>query len=151
MMMKKLLAVLLAAMFLAACGNDKPAESKAEAEPKTEPEVVTEMGSGNFYLVNESGSTKDKESIEVMVEKDTSLLQIGIETEGIDGSLVSYIYIDGKLATKEQLSDSQASLDLSEDFLKPGDHQVVLKQYPDNDEKADPVTVKVANYKVSEL
>ena len=118
-MMKKLLVVLLAAMFLVACGNNKPAESKAEAEaePKTEPEVVTEMGSGNFYLVNESGSTKDKESIEVMAEKDTSLLQIGIETEGIDGSLVSYIYIDGKLATKEQLSDSQASLDLSEDFL----------------------------------
>lgn len=146
-MFKKIMVVALVALFLTACGGN---DNKKEA-PKAEPEKITEVGSGNFYLVNESGSTKDSESIEVMAEKDTSLLQIGIETEGIDGSLVSYIYIDGDLATKEQLSDSQSALDLSEEFLKPGDHQVVLKQYPDNDENAEPVTVKLANYKITEL
>lgn len=156
--MKKYLVGMLLLLLLAGCGKNeqKPTETakdtektKVAEEKKPEKEAeLKEMGKGIFYLANESGDTKEGKPIVIYADKDTVLLQIGVDTENMDGSKLSYIYIDGKLFAKEQLANTQTSLTLTEKELKEGMHQVVVKQYPNDDEKANPVTVKIASYQV---
>ena len=63
---------------------------------------------------------------------------------------MSHIYIDGMLSTKEQLGDSQGSLDLSGDSLSTGTHKVEVVQY-DGDNTDGTVTMyKAASYDVKE-
>lgn len=81
---------------------------------------------------------------------DTSLLQIGYETTGMSGGSLSYIYIDGMLLTKEQLSDSQGSLDLSGDSLTVGTHKVEVVQFENDSTDGAVTTYKTASYEVKE-
>lgn len=144
------------ALTLVACSGNKNGNTKEETKTenaavedvKTAPVEETEVGQGSFYLVNESGTTENGDPIVIYDGGDTQLMQIGLNTTDFDGSKLTYVYIDGELATKEQYGDSQSSLDLESKHLKPGTHQVVLKQYENDDENTDPVTVKFANYEV---
>lgn len=155
---KTCLAVMIA-LNLVACSGNKNENTKEETktentavaekeETKTAPVEKTEVGQGTFYLENESGTTENGDPIVIYDGGDTQLLQIGITTSGFDGSKLTYVYVDGDLLTKEQFGDSQSTLDLESKHLKPGTHQVVLKQYENDDEKTDPVTVKFASYEV---
>lgn len=159
---KKLFTTCLAAtlaLTLVACSGNKNGNNKEETKPantavtekeeaKTAPVEETEVGQGTFYLENESGTTENGDPIVIYDGGDTQLLQIGLNTDDFDGSKLTYVYIDGELVTKEQYGDSQSTLDLESKHLKEGTHQVVLKQYENDDEKTDPVTVKFASYEV---
>lgn len=157
---KKLFTTCLAAtlaLTLIACSNNKPQDTKEEnkttnsaavEDVKTAPVEETEVGQGTFYLENESGTTENGDPITIYDGGDTQLMQIGLNTTDFDGSKLTYVYIDGELVTKEQYGDSQSSLDLESKHLKEGTHQVVLKQYENDDESTDPVTVKFASYEV---
>ena len=156
--MKKSILLLAGCMVLSltACGQKEPANNTnnstnapAQEEVAKEPEQVTEIGQGTFYLENESGTTENGDPIVIYDGGDTQLMQIGLNTNDFDGGKLTYVYVDGELLTKEQYGgESQGTLELGEKQLAPGTHQVVLKQYENDDEKTDPVTVKVATYEV---
>ncbi len=170
-MKKKILIAIcvLGCSLLTACGgNDSANETKPDASAvqtetqtdapddsaQTEKDFVgdsySDTGDGTFLLVNASGNTENGNVIVVYADADTTLTQIGYETSEMNGGSLSYIYIDGMLSTKEQLGDSQGSLDLSGDALAIGTHKVEVVQY-ENDSVDEPVTVyKSAAYEVKE-
>ena len=91
----------------------------------------TPKGGGKIELQNASGQG---DHIVVIADKNTSLLQVGINFENVeaDGSEPTKIYVDGKEKTIEQLSKesmSQISLDLGGQDLKKGIHivEVILE------------------------
>lgn len=147
------------ALTLVACSGNKNGNTKEETKTentavaekektKTAPVEETEVGQGTFYLENESGTTENGDPITIYDGGDTQLMQIGITTSGFDGGKLTYVYVDGDLLTKEQYGDTATVLELESKQLKEGTHKVVLKQYENDDEKTDPVTVKFASYEV---
>ena len=129
---------------------DVPAADDSETQKDFVGDAYSDTGEGTFLLVNSSGTTENGNVIVVYADADTTLMQIGYETSGIKGGSLSHIYIDGMLSTKEQLGDSQGSLDLSGDSLSTGTHKVEVVQYED-DNTDDTVTMyKAASYDVKE-
>ena len=130
--------------------TDQTSETTSEKETKEKDFVSAdyeEMGSGTFGVVNESGSTLEGQDIVIYVEDpDNEMISIGYEGWDMDGSALSYIYIDGMLNTKEQVSDTQGTLTLTGDELEPGEHTVELVQYLDDDTANEVVTYKTAAY-----
>lgn len=151
--MKKKLTVfalcLTFALALVACGKKEEAPSK-EAEKDFVGDEYSDTGEGTFYLVNQSGSTENGNVIVVYASADTALTQIELDTSGINGGALSYVYIDGMLATKGQYSDSQASLDLKDDALSVGEHKVELVQYTDDATDGEVTVYKSCSYEVKE-
>lgn len=152
---------------LTACGGNT--DTKTPDEPKTvqsesaesssndaeqEKDFVgdsySDTGDGTFHLVNESGTTENGNVIVVYADADMMLMQIGYDTVGINGGSLSHLYIDGMLATKEQLGESQGSLDLSGDALSVGTHKVELVQFEGDSPDAAVTTYKSASYEVKE-
>lgn len=81
--------------------------------------------------------------------EDTLLNQIGLSSENLDGSKLSYIYIDGMLNTKEQLGEmSQVTMTLENDALKNGKHKVEIVQYDNDEQTGNPITYKTVSYEV---
>lgn len=110
----------------------------------------SDTGSGNMFLSTPSGTSENGNVPFVFVEKDTLMLQIGLDARGFDGSKISFIYIDGILVEKYQLADTQTSLDLSDNFLSPGSHLVQVVQYNNDDPESEIITYKSASYEVKE-
>lgn len=161
---KCLLIALLCSLSLVGCGTASSATDAPAADSKTETPVenieqstkdfigdsYSDTGDGVFLVVTAGGNSESGNVPVVYAAADTSLLQIGYETTGMNGGSLSYIYIDGMLLTKEQLSDSQGSLDLSGDALATGTHKVEVVQY-ENDVTDGAVTVyKTASYEIKE-
>lgn len=110
----------------------------------------SDTGEGTFHLVNESGTTENGNVIVVYADADMMLMQIGYDTVGINGGSLSHLYIDGMLSAKEQLGESQGSLDLSGDALSVGTHKVELVQFEGDSPDAAVTTYKSASYEVKE-
>ena len=161
-MKKKIVAMMLASVMacgLWACGNSEKQDAKQDAsnvskkeEQKPEKDIpegtFTETGSGAMYL-NTAGGTSENGNLPVIYEPTDAVMdQIELDTTGFDGSMLSYIYIDGMLNSKEQLVDSQTSLTLEEDELKEGTHKVEVLQYENDEPSSSPVTYKTAQYEV---
>lgn len=125
-------------------------ETTTEAEKLFDGKDYTDIGSGTVHLVNASGSTENGDHILIYVTEDPYNMMESIELDAweFDGSLLSYIYIDGKLNDKEQLADSQITLGLTGDELLAGDHKVEVVQYQDNDDTKEVVTYKTQSYEV---
>ena len=139
-------------------GPDKEESTKNEESPKEEASDLdfdgssySDMGAGTIELVNESGSTADMDAIVIYAEDDLMLTQIGMNTMDFDGSLISYIYVDGMELSKEQLGETQTTLDLEDELLEKGSHTVEVVQYEGNDPEGAVVTYKSAKYKVEEM
>lgn len=160
-MKKKCLLIALFCVFsLTGCGSssaatDAPAaDSKVESPAESAKDFVgdsySDTGDGVFLVVTAGGNSENGNVPVVYSDADTSLLQIGYEATGMNGGSLSYIYVDGMLLTKEQLSDSQGTLDLSGDSLAFGTHKVEVVQY-ENDATDGTVTAyKIASYEVKE-
>lgn len=133
--MKKILLVLITSTLFVGCGNKTEETEQITSEEITEVEVAKtenmiggeEKGEGKVYLENESGTTENDNIIWIKND-DYQLLQIGITTEGMDGSKETIIYIDGKEHSIEQLGDTQSVLELTSDQLNPGIHNVEVVQ-----------------------
>lgn len=165
-MKRKIVALMLVAMTainVTACGNssDSSAEKESatteaqganaekEAPAKDLPDGdYQDTGVGTMYLSTAGGTSEDGNIPVVYSGSDDVLIQIGVSTEGFDGSKLSYIYIDGLLNSKEQLSDGQTSIDLTDDDLSVGTHKVEVLQYNNDDASSDIVTYKAASYEV---
>lgn len=80
---------------------------------------------------------------------DELLTQIGYYAEGMDGSHLSFIYIDGIEVSREQLGDMvQGAIDLQEDSLNEGIHTVEVVQYSTDEPNSEIITYKSCQYEV---
>lgn len=107
-----------------------------------------DMGDGTMYIACASGTSEDGNVPVLFEAADTVLDQIGLDSMDMDGSHLSYIYIDGKETAKEQLAESQISLDLQGDALKVGTHKVEVVQYDNDEPSGTVITYKAASYEV---
>ncbi len=110
----------------------------------------SDTGNGTFLLVNSSGTTENGNVIVVYADADTLIDTIGYDTLEMNGSSLSHIYIDGILSAKEQLGDTQGSLELSGGSLSTGVHKVEVVQYENDNTDGTVITYKTASYEVKE-
>ena len=61
---------------------------------------------------------------------------------------LSYIFVDGMLNAKEQLAETQSSINLKEDALKVGKHKVDVVQFNNNKTTDSVITHKTVYYEV---
>ena len=163
---------------LVACGSAKSSQSEAKSETETVlSEKVTEKiteavaaetaptteapsqkdlpdgdysdtGSGTMQIATPGGTSEDGNIPVLYVDQSTYLMQIGLDAWEFDGGKLSYIYLDGMLTSKEQLSDTQMSLDLSDDALSEGIHLIEVVQYDGDSTEGQIVTYKSASYEI---
>lgn len=125
--------------------------SSVKKESKRDKDLPKEdSGNGNFYLSGPSGTTENGDTLTIFANKDTQLMQIGINSTDFDGSKLTYIYIDGKLVEKQQMSNSQGTINLEKDYLKKGNHIVNAVQYDDDSENGNIITNKNSTYEIKE-
>lgn len=152
--------VILAALSLAACGSSDNSSSANSSSKTSESTTVSsaeskkdlpyeDQGTGTMYLSGPGGTTENGETLTIFDDGDTQVMQIGMDVSELDGNKLSYIYIDGTLSSKEQLSTGQSTLDLTKKYLTPGKHTINLVQYDNNNEDGSIITNKVANYEVT--
>ncbi len=151
--------VILAALSLAACvariillsanSGSKTSEATAVSSAESKKDLPSEdQGTGNNELIC-GGTTENGETLTIFDDGDTQVMQISMDVSELDGNKLSYIYIDGSLSSKEQLSTGQSNLGLTKENLTPGRHTVNLVQYDNNSEDGSIVINKVANYEVT--
>ena len=158
--MKKIISLLLVSLIsisLVACNNstDNDTDSNKEETNAVARDLkegdYKEKGDGNFMITCAGGTTENSNVPVEYIAPDTALSQIGYEASNFDGGKLSYIYINGMLNTKDQLSeDCQSTLDLQGDLLKPGTYKVEVVQYEDDDTSKDIVTYKTCEYEIKE-
>lgn len=174
-MRKKLVVLMLVgtmAFSMAACGSTEKAEpevqngsqeeidsSTKESQTQSDPAEDVEkdlpdgdyedMGNGTIYI-STVGGTSENGNVPIIYISDEILLQIGLNASGFDGSKLSFIYIDGMLSSKDQLADSQISLDLQDGFLSVGTHKIEVVQYDNNEPTGNMITYKSASYEIKE-
>lgn len=152
--MKKILVLGLCSLVLVGCESTETEdvtteESTIEQEVRTVKLPTEEIGDGNFYIVNESGSS---ESGDVVAFYDDDLLNphLGFEAWEMDGSHKTFIYFDGELVAEKQLSDSQGSFDIPKESYDVGIHTVTAIQYDDDTEDGTPIFVRNVNFEIKE-
>ena len=119
------------------------------SEPvETIPEgTYSDMGAGTIYITTPGGTSENGEIPVLYVSVDEFFTQVGLNTSDFDGSKLSYIYLDGELSLKEQLSDSQLSIDLSSTSqLSEGIHKVEILQFDNDDPTGNVITYKTASF-----
>ena len=152
--------VILAALSLAACGSSdnsssansssKPSESTTVSSAESKKDLPSEdQGTGTMYLSGPGGTTENGETLTIFDDGDTQVMQIGMDVSELDGNKISYIYIDGMLSSKDQLSTGQSTINLEKEYLVPGKHTINLIQYDNNKEDGSIITNKIANYEVT--
>lgn len=107
-------------------------QAKEEQAPNQGGKMIggTPKGGGKIELQNASGKG---DHIVVIAEKDTALLQVGMNFEDVEtnGSETTKVYVDGKEKSTEQLSKesmAQSTLTLEGEDLKKGVHNVEVIQ-----------------------
>ena len=145
---------LVVGLTLCACGPSSDGANSNSEKTVTE-EVTTEdtstpekpdrdlpegnyedVGEGTLYLVNESGSTENGDSIVVYPSMDAyPFAYVDYELWDLDGSVLTYIYLDGVQIDKQQIGAGyQSSLILEKEWqVTEGEHRVEAVQYADND------------------
>ena len=109
----------------------------------------TDTGSGSFSVQTPAGESADGSVPVLFVSDDDMLIQIGYLAEAMDGSHLSYIYVDGMEVAQEQLGEMvQGVLDLHDDTLEEGVHTVEVVQYSTDKPDGDIVTYKTCQYEV---
>lgn len=168
-MFKKVLSLILSVgltVSLVACGSKEEAPKETSNAPAKQEEpkkdetknsgekipsgLGTEMGKGKFSVATPSGTSENGQVPVLFIGKDTSMAQVGVNAFEFDGGKLSYLYVDGILNTKEQLADTQTSINLKEDTLKVGTHKVEVVQFENDKSDGKAVTYKVASYEVKE-
>ncbi|OAA93250.1 hypothetical protein [Clostridium coskatii] len=161
--MKKKLSLIMAISLLiinlVGCGTQKSVtEVKDKAKNATEQakndvmqipkNLQADMGTGTFYISTPSGTSQNGAVPVIYADKNTQIEQIGINTSGFNGKNLSYIFVDGVLNSKEQLAESQSSINLKGNALKVGKHKVDVVQYNNNKTTDSVITHKTAYYEV---
>ena len=75
--------------------------------------------------------------------------QVEVDTKGLDGSTVTYIYVDGIEAQKGNMGDSQQSVTLQGDALKAGTHTIEVVQFKGDDTKGEVVFYRKVIFEIA--
>lgn len=139
------------ALTLGACGGQaqqdaaeggKAQETQAQA-PATQKDFdgsgQSEVGEGTAMLRTQAGTTEDGSVPSLTLPKNTTLYQIELDTQDMDGTAATHVYVDGMEATKGNFGDAQLSFDLKGNALKAGTHTVEVVQFQ-GDEVGSAVT-----------
>lgn len=159
--------VIMLIVALAGCGNknsaadnnaSKEAEKKEEApvtevaedegEEKSEDNAgadAEDVGEGSFYLKNESGTTENGDPIAVTYDESLGYISVGIVTSGIDISRQTAIYVDDTLMTLGYFEAPETEIIIPQQ-LEDGPHNLILKQFKDDDREGEPTLVKSAPF-----
>ena len=115
--------------------TEKVKDDNKSNDKKDEQKIIggEEKGESNITLSTPGGEDKD---VTLITEKDSLLVQIGINAEDVDvdGNEPTVVYVDGKENTKLQLSKDvavQDVIDLQEENLTEGKHIVEVIQEKD--------------------
>ena len=139
--------------------EDEEKTSKANASAAAAPERdlpdgnYKEIGNGTFYLRGPSGSTENGDKIILYPEMDTwPHASIDIELWDMDGSVQTFIYVDGVEMEKQQVGTGyQGSISFGDDelwALTDGKHKVEAIQYQSNDPSKDITFYRSETYTV---
>jgi len=146
---------------LEGCGCSKAKKIKDEAKTKVEkvkdgakkevkeffPEGQKETGNGKVFVSTPAG-TSENGNVPVLYVKDEGEAQVGLTTEKLDGSKLSYIYINKTFLSKEQLGNSEMKLNLARARLQPGVYTVTVVQYENNDMNGKITEYHEAKYEI---
>ena len=168
-MLKKIGILLLSLIFVlsfTACGSGSDTTedngyTTAVEEPATDNDVerdfpegdYEEIGNGTMYVITPSGSSEDG-SVPVLYvdvsDRDNILESIELDAWDYDGSVLSYVYIDGMENTKEQLADTQTTLGLTGNELSEGVHVVEVVQFEGDDPAGEILSYRSTSYEVKD-
>lgn len=158
-MNKKLLVLALALTTLTGCSQKEETQpsnpnpsventqtGEANDDKKSNMIGGEKTGQGNVNLSTPGG---EGEQVTLILEEDTILTTIGLNLENVnvDGNEPTYVYVDGKENNKMQLSKdviSQQTLELKEDQLTPGVHNVEVIQ----EKNGEQIFYRLLTYKV---
>lgn len=165
-MKKKVVFLLCTVMAISSCfvgcGNnptheqEKNTQSESSISEENEKDTrkdfdgsdFSDMGSGTFFISTSSGTSEDG-NIPVFL-KDAGILmtEVGYSARGMDGSHLTFFYIDGMENDKDQISDTDGSLIINGDMLSEGTHTVEAVQYDIDEPTGNVITYKSATYEV---
>lgn len=127
-------------------GGGQQAQQETTTQEETKPAQKdfdgsgqSEVGEGTAMLRTQAGTTEDGSVPSLTLPKDTTLCQIELDTQDMDGTATTHVYVDGMEATKGNFGDAQLSFDLKGDALKAGTHTVEVVQFQ-GDEVGSAVT-----------
>ena len=157
--MKKLAVIAMAAvvaLVLAGCGGSSQssgassassgsaeASSSKAAAMDFDGSAFTDTGEGVMYL-RTAGGTSENGNVPEIAAKSTSIVQIELDTDNMDGSVCT-VYVDGMENTKLNAGErTQNTLTIQGDAVAAGTHTVELVKM-DGDK---PAIYKKAEYKV---
>lgn len=164
--MKRFIFIIIStSLILSACGNslennnqsnsiqasissDKQKLSEDEQTISVELPLGTDSGDGIMYISTPGGTSEEGNIPTVLVQSDTVLEQIGVNTSNFNMESFSYVYIDSVLIEKDQFGDSQSTISLEGEFLKEGEHIISVVQYDNNEEMGNITTYKEARYNI---
>ena len=132
--------------------NGGMASSSGAGAATTLPEgSYGDVGEGTFYISNASGSTENGDEIIVYPDMNSiPFAYIDYELWDLDGSILTYIYLDGAEIDREQVGTGFQSYIPLEDKsqVAEGVHTVTAVQYEGNDPAGEIVFFRSANFTV---
>lgn len=154
----KLVVAGMLCLALAGCGSapapapadDAAASSTADATA-TEPatfggDQYANVGEGTAFFSCDEGTTENGGTPHLAVNPQKLQAQVSIVTEGIPADKTTYVFVDGKEALHEEMSDGAHRLDLADGQLSDGEHSVEIVQFSDNKTTGDVTFYRVGRY-----
>lgn len=143
--------LLIFALALTGCSNTTTPTTKtvADNQPKQEQPPVKKSKYPFPKDAKETGKGKFTSEKILYLSKDTIATQLGYETEGFDDSILTFFYINEKFIKSEQNGDSQSTVDIQNENLKPGTYTLSAIQFENNDPiKGKVIEFHQATYKI---
>ena len=123
-------------------------EIECEEERDLHEGEYEEMGDGSVYISTPGGTSEDDNVPVMYIASNTLIYQIGINSWDFNGSSLSFVYIDGMLFYKTQMSNTQSTLTLTSDQLTEGFHNIDVVQYVDDCTENDMITYRNMKYEI---
>lgn len=109
---------------------------------------MSELGNGTFYISTPGGTSEDGNVPVFLDMGSTMMTEVGYCARGIDGTHLTYFYIDGMENDKGQVADTDGSLIITDDALDTGVHTVEAVQFDTDDSTGTVIAYKYASYEV---
>lgn len=128
--------------------TEEKEEAKEESNKDFDGSSFSDIGSGTFFISTPSGTSQDGNVPVFLKDAGTLMTEVGYSAREMDGTHLTYFYIDGMENDKDQISDTDGSLIINGDMLSEGTHTVEVVQYDTDEPTGNVITYKSATYEV---